>query len=256
MKSSCSTTLLLQRLLKVLSLLALVALSRAFSNQDTAPTKVLVTGAAGKTGRLVLKKLEEHPRYEPKGLVRTEGSAKKLLEDRELKCPLEHIVISDITSPTFEDNLSSGLRGMDTMIICTSAVPRISRLSLAGAILKAPWNLIVRRKAPVDFRKLQFKWKNGGYPEVVDYEGQVAQIKLAKRLGMRKVVIVSSMGGTNPENFLNRVGKKKDGSGNGDILLWKRKAEKYLVEVRGLSKQGEEMAYLKSLSLTKNMYFV
>jgi hypothetical protein len=212
------------------SLLALVAFTRAFSNQDTAPMKVLVTGAAGKTGRLILKKLEENPRFEPKGLVRTEGSARKLLDDREIKCPLEHMVISDITSPTFEDDMPSGLRGMDAMVICTSAVPRISRLSLAGAILKAPWNM-VRRKAPVDFRKLQFKWKNGGYPEVVDYHGQVAQIELAKKLGMQKVVIVSSMGGTKPENFLNRVGKKKDGSGNGDILLWKRKAEKYLVEV-------------------------
>lgn len=215
--------------LTLFSLLALLALAGAFSNQDTAPTKVLVTGAAGKTGRLVLKKLEENPRYEPKGLVRTEGSALKLLEDRKIKCPLEHMVISDITSPTFEDDLPSGLRGMDAMIICTSAVPRISRWSLAGAILKAPWNL-VRRKPPMDFRKVQFKWKHGGYPEMVDYHGQVAQIELAKKLGMQKVVIVSSMGGTNPENFLNRVGKKRDGSGNGDILVWKRKAEKYLVE--------------------------
>ena len=40
------------------------------------------------------------------------------------------------------------------------------------------------------------------------------------------------MGGTDPSNFLNTIGKNKDGSGNGDILLWKRKAEKYLVEVR------------------------
>jgi uncharacterized protein YbjT (DUF2867 family) len=38
------------------------------------------------------------------------------------------------------------------------------------------------------------------------------------------------MGGTDPGNFLNSVGKNRDGSGNGDILLWKRKAEKYLVE--------------------------
>ena len=39
------------------------------------------------------------------------------------------------------------------------------------------------------------------------------------------------MGGTDPNNFLNKVGKKSDGSGNGDILLWKRKAERYLVNV-------------------------
>ena len=44
-------------------------------------------------------------------------------------------------------------------------------------------------------------------------------------------VLSSSMGGTDPNNFLNKVGKNPDGSGNGDILLWKRKAEKYLIDV-------------------------
>ena len=45
------------------------------------------------------------------------------------------------------------------------------------------------------------------------------------------LVNLSSMGGTDPSNFLNAVGKNPDGTGNGDILLWKRKAERYLVEV-------------------------
>ena len=51
----------------------------AFTAQDPqsskAATRVLVTGAAGKTGRLILSKLEKDPRYEPKGLVRSEKSA-------------------------------------------------------------------------------------------------------------------------------------------------------------------------------------
>ena len=38
------------------------------------------------------------------------------------------------------------------------------------------------------------------------------------------------MGGTDETNFLNSIGKAKDGSGSGDILIWKRKAEKYLIE--------------------------
>lgn len=38
------------------------------------------------------------------------------------------------------------------------------------------------------------------------------------------------MGGTDETNFLNSIGKTKDGRGNGDILIWKRKAEKYLIE--------------------------
>ena len=63
----------------------------------------------------------------------------------------------------------------------------------------------------------------------VDYEGQVAQIEMAKKIGIKHVVVVGSMGGTDPDNFLNAVGKNADGTGNGDILLWKRKAEKHLV---------------------------
>jgi len=39
-----------------------------------------------------------------------------------------------------------------------------------------------------------------------------------------------SMGGTNPDDFLNSIGKDKDGKGNGDILIYKRKSEKYLVD--------------------------
>jgi hypothetical protein len=213
-------------------LVFLPVLAAAFSFQDPLPRpmKVLVTGAAGKTGRLVMKRLEKDERFTPKALVRTERSARELIKG-ETHCPLEHMVVSDITSPTFEEDLPSGLEGMDTMIICTSAVPRISRISLCGAVLKVPIN-IIRRKSPIDFRLMQFRWKHGGYPEKVDYHGQVAQIELAKKLGMKRVVVISSMGGTNPDNFLNKVGKRKDGTGNGDILLWKRMAEKHLIEVR------------------------
>ena len=38
------------------------------------------------------------------------------------------------------------------------------------------------------------------------------------------------MGGTDKNNFLNSIGKKKDGSGDGDILVWKRKAEMELTK--------------------------
>ena len=42
----------------------------------------------------------------------------------------------------------------------------------------------------VDFRGLRFRFKNGQYPEKVDYEGQKAQIDLAKQVGAKQVVIV------------------------------------------------------------------
>jgi FlaA1/EpsC-like NDP-sugar epimerase len=52
-------------------LLVLVVGASAFVPMIMA-TKVLVTGAGGKTGSLVFKKLLQRPEYEPVGLVRTE----------------------------------------------------------------------------------------------------------------------------------------------------------------------------------------
>jgi nucleoside-diphosphate-sugar epimerase len=248
-----------------LSFQAFIAV-HAFSVSDPqssrSVSKVLVTGAAGKTGRLVLSKLEQDPRYEPKALVRSERSARKLVynikENRNADgqplqhCPLEHILIADITSPTFVETTSQipGLvhdGGIEAMIICTSSVPQIQKRSVIKMLLKAPIN-ILRRKPVVDFRSLTFRWKGGdrGYPQKVDYDGQIAQIQLAKALGIRHVVLVSSMGVTDPNNFLNSVGKNNNGkkkkasaggdgdAGHGDILIWKRRAEKYLVEESGL----------------------
>jgi uncharacterized protein YbjT (DUF2867 family) len=190
---------------------------------------VLVTGASGRTGSLVFEKLLGDNRFNPKALVRSVKSGKKLRKDVPA-ADLNSIVVCDVTKLDTEDsNLPAGLEGCESMIICTSAVPVVSKLSIAKAVLQVPLNLIRGKKA-LDFRSLRFKWKNNGHPEVVDYEGQVAQIKLAQKLQMKQVIIVSSMGGTDPSNFLNSVGKKPDGSGHGDILLWKRKAERYLTE--------------------------
>lgn len=68
-----------------------------------------------------------------------------------------------------------------------------------------------------------------GQPEQVDWMGQKNQIDAAKQAGASHVVICSSMGGTDPENRLNAFGRDDNGKG-GNILLWKRKAEKYLID--------------------------
>lgn len=53
------------------------------------------------------------------------------------------------------------------------------------------------------------------------------------------VVVASSMGGTDENNFLNSIGKAKDGSGDGDILVWKRK-----VSAKVLSKRSNKRTYV------------
>lgn len=221
MRPAVTTTLLCLTLF-LNNVLALTA-----SGPALPPSQVLVTGASGRTGQLVFDALLRDPRFAPKALVRSERSARKL-KKAVPATGLDQIVICDVTTDLTKDP-PSGLEGCRAMVICTSAVPTISKISLIKAMLMAPFNLIRGKKA-IDFRTLKFVWKNGGYPERVDYEGQKAQIDLATKLKMKQVVVVSSMGGTDPSNFLNAVGKNKDGSGNGDILLWKRKAERYLVE--------------------------
>ena len=196
---------------------------------SSSPRKVLVTGASGRTGKIVFSLLKENPSYSTVGLVRSEASAKQLMKN--VDCDLDQLFVSDVAAvPEDGEDVPQLLKGADAMVICTSAVPRISKMSVLKQILKIPLN-VVRRKPPLYFRGFRFHYAEGQNPEMVDYEGQKRQVDLAKKLGIKHVVVVSSMGGTDPDNFLNSIGKDKDGNGDGDILLWKRKAEKYLVEV-------------------------
>ena len=69
----------------------------------------------------------------------------------------------------------------------------------------------------------EFYFEDGSYPEQVDWIGQKNQIDAAKAAGAKQIVLVGSMGGTDLNNPLNKLG-------NGNILVWKRKAEQYLAD--------------------------
>ncbi len=183
---------------------------------DGSPRKVLVTGAAGRTGALVFKKLQAKTDFQPIGLVRSQKSAKKLR--KAAGATDDQIVIGDVMDGA---SLAKALEGCDSLILCTSATPKI----LLGSIVK----MMVRklfRKAP---GRPAFKWPPGGEPEAVDWQGAKNQVDAAVAAGVKHFVFLGSMGGTQPDNFLNTIGKREDGTG-GDILLWKRKAEKYLIQ--------------------------
>ncbi len=64
--------------------------------------------------------------------------------------------------------------------------------------------------------KPSFYFPEGEEPKQVDWVRQRDQIDAARELGVKHVVLISSMGGTQPDHFLNSMG-------NGKILLWKRK---------------------------------
>lgn len=182
-------------------LVVLFALS-AHSTFAMATRNVIVTGAAGKTGRIVLQKLLDRPGFQPTGVVRTDTSQAALQAEFSSKATL---VVADICDPKA---LQEVFENQAALIICTSATP-------------APTGEF-QGERPV------FGFPNG-QPEQVDWMGQKHQIDAAKAAGISHIVVCSSMGGTNPDNPLNKLGRDDNGKG-GNILLWKRKAEKYLID--------------------------
>jgi len=172
--------------------------------------RVAVTGAGGQTGQLAFRKMLARPSdYHPIGIVRTEASRKALLESG---VPEQHVRVADVTD---EAQMLSAMEGCEALIIATSAKP-------------APTGVMDEATG----RPL-FAFPNGS-PEQVDWLGQKSQIDAARACGAgTHVVICSSMGGTDPSNMLNALGRvtQPDGStSGGNILLWKRKAEVYLIE--------------------------
>ncbi|XP_027908549.1 uncharacterized protein At2g37660, chloroplastic-like [Vigna unguiculata] len=164
---------------------------------DSSPKTVLVTGSGGRTGQIVYKKLKERPnQYVTRGLVRTEESKQKIGGAND-------VFIGDIRDA---GSITPAFQGIDALIILTSAVPQ----------MKPGFD-------PTKGGRPEFYFDDGAYPEQVDWIGQKNQIDAAKAAGVKHVVLVGSMGGTNTNHPLNSLG-------NGNILIWKRKAEQYLAD--------------------------
>jgi len=178
-----------------------------------APPRILVTGAAGQTGRLVLRRLLQMgvgPGCQiaaVRGMVRSEESkedVKQALSDvgtKELELVVGDIADSASLLPAFAD--------IDTVIVLTSAKPNISKVSLAGmiALKLVTFGSVVSKPS--------FWFDERGTPEQVDWLGQKAQFDAAVESGVKHVVLVSSMCGTKPDHFLNT---QMD-----NMVLWKRK---------------------------------
>lgn len=158
---------------------------------------MLVAGAGGRTGQIVYTKLKERAdQFVVKGLVRSEESKTKI-------GGADDVYIADITKP---ETLNPAFTDIDALIILTSAVPK----------MKPGFD-------PSKGVRPEFYFEDGGFPEQVDWHGQKNQIDAARAAGAKQIVVVGSMGGTNPNHPLNALG-------NGNILMWKRKAEQYLAD--------------------------
>lgn len=196
-------------------LLFVVTMTRALS---VVPKKVVVSGAGGQTGKSLFRQLLTDDDFDPVGLVRTQSSKDALLQ--ELASDESKIIICDVTDEAaVKDALDWNT--IDTLCICTSATPRPTGETKDG-------------------RPIFAYPETGGDPEIVDWIGQKSQIDSMMKAAaasssiMRHIVVCSSMGGTDPENMLNALGRTTDAETGkvtgGNILLWKRKSEKYLIE--------------------------
>ena len=159
------------------------------ANVAALASKVIVTGASGRTGKLVFSNLLDQPaKFDAVGCVRSETSAKRLMKDVP-NCRLDQLAILDVTAMDPAGDPPKLLENADAMIICTSAVPKISKASVIRQMLKIPLN-VIRKRPAINFRGFRFRYRPGQHPEMVDYEGQKKQIDLAKKLGVKRVVVV------------------------------------------------------------------
>lgn len=177
-----------------------------------------MTGAAGRTGSLALKKLlnlkNQSSSIEAFGLVNSKKSLNKVKKLTGAKD--SQIRLADIT---LESTLDTAFQNIDAVILATSAVPQIKIFSLVKAIVFKVFGKQVRPS---------FTFPRG-QPYEVDWLGAKNQIDAAKKAGVKHFIFISSMGGTQPDNFLNTIGRVENDDKSGNILIWKRKAEEYLV---------------------------
>jgi uncharacterized protein YbjT (DUF2867 family) len=192
----------MQRLL----LASLVAAAAA-----AAPRRVAVTGAGGQTGQIAFRRmLARRDEFDPIGIVRNAQRRDELVEKG---VPADNVRIADVTDPAA---ILEALEGCEALLIGSSA--KVATLEFDTGVIDPATG-----RPKLGFPK--------GQPYEVDWLGQKHQIDAAQKCGCTHVVICSSMGGTDPDHMLNGLGREEsDPPSKGNILQWKRKAERYLIE--------------------------
>lgn len=118
--------------------------------------QVAVTGGSGRTGSIIAKKLISRPdEFDPRVIVRSQKSVKPLVEMGYSK---DAIFVVDISQGAEE--LETAFEECNAVILATSAIPRISKLSLPGVFLG---KLFGKKVMPA------FKWKGNVSPEMVSF---------------------------------------------------------------------------------------
>lgn len=174
---------------------------------------VLVTGATGRTGSLLYDLLKQRG-VEVRAFVRNATKARDVLGCS--KCDAsEGIFVGDVTDRA---SLESAVNGVTALAVVTSAIPVCKKSSVPG---------------PPDC-----SYPQGAYPIDIDFKGGKNQIAaFATQNPKGQVVLCSSMGTTNPDSFLEKLG-------SGHIGFFKLNEEAFLMN------SGLPFAIVKPCGLT------
>lgn len=152
----------------------------------------LVTGATGRTGSLVYTSLQQLG-VPVRALVRNASKARELLHCS--KCDeSEGIYLGDVTNP---DTLVAPMHGVINLVILTSSFP-----------LKLPNG--------------SYFFPDGEFPKDIDWLGSINQVRAALHAGVKHVLLVSSMGTTEPDSFLDQLA-------HGHVMWYKLNGEAHLM---------------------------
>merc|ERR1712086_243489 len=153
---------------------------------------ILVTGATGRTGSLIYKELKASG-FTVRGLLRNVTKAKEYLDCGACTAD-DGIFIGDVTKP---ETLSAPMKGVKRVVIAVGSVP-------------------------LSDGKGGFYFPKGAYPKDIDWHGANNQVRAAAAAGVEHVLLVSSMGTTTPDSFLDKLG-------NGWALFYKLNSEAFIM---------------------------
>lgn len=122
--------------------------------------KVVVTGAGGRTGALVLENLlKDDANFEGYAIVRSDKAKSKASATG---IPATNLLTANIVGDDALASLTEAFAGKDALILCTSCVPKINYLSLIPVLIG---KLTGEKKRP------EFYFEPNGMPEQVDWIG-------------------------------------------------------------------------------------
>ena len=140
---------------------------------------VLVTGATGRTGSILFNLLRQqhNATLTVRGLTRNKTKAQQILNCGQCD-EAEGIFVGDVTVPS---TLVRPMDGIDALVILSSSAPHV--------LPNGSW-----------------VYPPGGTPREVDFLGGNAQVLAALASGTcTQILLVSSMGTTEPDSYLDRV---------------------------------------------------